>query len=161
MYFDDLTPYSYRSLPPTESVLTVGWIDKVHSYSTGTISSEFLQKLKSIILCQNDVFDAHVNVIRGMHPCNLCDVNPELIGESGRYVPLGMSEIWIPYGDEKWFASPSMIYHYVETHQYLPPNSYVEAIYEVNVSEHYQAQEIYDKLARSSQRSEKASRKTL
>ncbi|MEN1410142.1 hypothetical protein, partial [Pseudomonas aeruginosa] len=59
-------------------------------------------------------------------------------------VGLGFSEIWIP-GVEKgaYFASPSLILHYIEEHDYCPPQMYSEAVMAVDLEVGYKAQEVY------------------
>ncbi|WP_157496558.1 hypothetical protein [Hahella ganghwensis] len=58
-----------------------------------------------------------------------------------------MSEILVPdINGNSYFASPSMIYHYVVTHRYLPPKSFIEAVMNVDLSMKFLAEDIFDNL---------------
>lgn len=74
--------------------------------------------------------------MRGIHECNFCRAdqwpllpvheNPSIDGGT-KTLFLGNWEIWIPGRDGKVFASPGLIIHYVEKHEYLPPQEFVAA----------------------------------
>ncbi len=147
MYFEDLTPYGYcfREPPFLDDVLNIGWLDLSHAYTKGKSDPGFLSKLWAVIAQTNPIVDVHVNRMRSVRPCDLC-------GGTVRYYfgkpdLLGMSEIWIPAGN-LWYAAPSMVVHYVETHEYLPPERFVIAVQKMSVSEPYNAQDAYDRRMR-------------
>lgn len=57
-----------------------------------------------------------------------CDVQKKGTAESSMDLKLGSAELWIPSLDNTLiFAAPDMIIHYVETHQYRPPECYQQA----------------------------------
>ncbi|MCS7874518.1 hypothetical protein N0021_15730, partial [Pseudomonas aeruginosa] len=82
--------------------------------------------------CNRQVMSAHECVVAGCRDLFVGDVG------------LGFSEIWIP-GVEKgaYFASPSLILHYIEEHDYCPPQMYSEAVMAVDLEVGYKAQEVY------------------
>ena len=41
---------------------------------------------------------------------------------------LGMSQIRIPSSSGLIWAAPSLIYHYIVAHSYLPPQAYLDAV---------------------------------
>jgi hypothetical protein len=78
------------------------------------------------------------------HPCVLSDCCTLGIESDGRVDTLGAAEIWIPSKDRNvFFAAPSMVYHYVEKHSYLPPEEFVVAVMSFDLSTPYKAQDIY------------------
>jgi hypothetical protein len=43
-------------------------------------------------------------------------------------VHIGSDEIWVPGENGRIYAAPSLIVHYVEEHNYLPPPPFIEAV---------------------------------
>ncbi|WNJ95696.1 hypothetical protein RND59_00805 [Vibrio ruber] len=143
MFYEDLSNYCYYLKTPVATVRNVGWLEKDKPYATGEVLDGFLTKLFSIIL-GNDIVDAQVNRIRSAHPCSLSDCGTLGIEADGRKDSLGAAEIWIPSKDgSDFFAAPSMIYHYVEKHGYLPPKEFVDAVMAFDLAKPYKAQDIY------------------
>ena len=145
MYFEDLTAYCYYLPFNLSDVRNVGWLDTSHAYSKGETSGSFLSKLRQSICARQSNVDAHVNVIRGVHSCNICGGPRIEIDCQNSKVLLGMSEIWLP-ASRGYFASPSMTLHYIEVHGYVPPQEYVDAVMALDLSQSFNAQEIYDNL---------------
>ncbi|HFH3972775.1 TPA: hypothetical protein ACGJ0S_003216 [Pseudomonas aeruginosa] len=139
MYFPDMSFYSYFLLRPLGSVRNIGWLGRGQQYSRGRVSSGLLDKLKLIIMSEGAV-DFHVNRVMSAHECVVAGCRDLFVGDVG----LGFSEIWIP-GVEKgaYFASPSLILHYIEEHDYCPPQMYSEAVMAVDLEVGYKAQEVY------------------
>jgi hypothetical protein len=143
MFYEDLSNYCYYLKTPVSTVRNVGWLDKGKPYKTGTVPVDFLTKLSSIIL-GNNIVDTQVNRIRSAHPCALSDCGSLEIMDGERSETLGAAEIWIPSCEGGvFFASPSMIYHYVEKHDYLPPQEFVAAVVAFDLAISYKAQDIY------------------
>lgn len=143
MFFEDLTEYSYYQNRPLKNVFNIGWIDEKNSYAQGEIEQSFKEKLQSVIV-GNKAFNAHVNKIRGIHPCNLCGADSiKLYSRTGSCVMLGSSEIWVP-SKESYFAAPSMILHYIEDHNYRPPKEFIKAVLSIDLNRTYSAQNVYD-----------------
>lgn len=107
-YFADLTPYTYR--PGEKNTYNIGWLTAEKKFSKGKTSKEFQEILTDF--CQNP---PQQYATCGYHPCEFC----------GRI--LGGSEIRI-VGDEKIFAAPVLIFHYVITHSYRPPQEFIDAV---------------------------------
>ncbi|MBW6292603.1 hypothetical protein KZ863_26470, partial [Pseudomonas aeruginosa] len=144
------TPLSRRGFSPKSvsgisrplqlgSVRNIGWLGRGQQYSRGRVSSGLLDKLKLIIMSEGAV-DFHVNRVMSAHECVVAGCRDLFVGDVG----LGFSEIWIP-GVEKgaYFASPSLILHYIEEHDYCPPQMYSEAVMAVDLEVGYKAQEVY------------------
>lgn len=101
-YYPDPTPYAY-SQSPDEDMINVGWLGRGH------------------------------DLMRGYHECELCpeaDDPPIQLAapvEGGR-VYLGMSEIRLRALDGRLYSAPTLVIHYIQAHQYLPPDEFLEAL---------------------------------
>lgn len=143
MYYEDLSNYKYYLKIPLANVHAVGWLDKDFPFSIGKTPDDFLPKLAEIILGNSHV-DAQVNKIRSQHPCSLSDCCVKALEHNGKIDPLGMAEIWVPSKDNgKYFCAPSMIYHYIQVHRYSPPEPFIDAVMNFNLSLPFDAQAVY------------------
>jgi hypothetical protein len=132
MYFPDLSNYSYlaeEGQPVLENALpvfNVGWLDNNHTYSQGDTPVDFLARLWKFCL-------STVNNTRGFHECPFCNLDPRaylVIRQGDEEIGMGSGEIWI-FGDNgKTYAAPSLIYHYIVNHRYLPPEEFIQATLE-------------------------------
>lgn len=143
MFSEDESVYRYGVPFDLPSVQMIGWLDRDQKFNQGNVNGEFIDKLWRIIETRSENFDLHVNVIRGIHPCNFCgeDIFRKL--SNGKRTMLGMSELWVPYGD-KWFAAPTLIVHYVEKYSYLPPSKFLEAVSNVELTATINAQNAFE-----------------
>jgi hypothetical protein len=148
MHFDDLVAYQYKQPFVLDQVRCVGWLDASHPFTTGRAPLGLVERLTNLAQKRTDDFDIHVNVIRGTHPCNLCGRKMEMDATSGKQLDLGASELWIPCSSG-WFASPSLVIHYIDKHSYLPPAEFTEAVFAFDTSSPYLGQDVYDRLIRS------------
>jgi len=147
MFFEDLTPYSFDCKRPLENVLNIGWIDSAHLFSKGAPQPpNVLEKLASIIVRDN------VNQMRGMHYCPFCSVENIRIQSSGRSILLGSAEVWVPYKDII-FAAPNLVFHYMERHQYAPPQQFIDALMCFDIASEWDGTSIAEKLTTETYRS--------
>lgn len=123
MYFDDMSMYEYESKIPLNSVLNVGWLDRGHAYAVGDLDERIL------VFLRKHYSQICANQMRGYHYCNLCaddSVHPTICVD-GKRCPLGSAELWIPSG-EGFLSAPDLVIHYIESHSYRPPDSFVAAV---------------------------------
>ena len=144
MFVCDLETYSNRIPFDLPDVKTVGWLSAEHEYSMGEVSTELQEKLWMCVKQRTERFDLHVNVVRGVHPCNLCG---EEIRCSDRTTVLGMSEVWIPT-ENKWFAAPSLVAHYIAHHAYQPPQEFLYALKDLDMESRQNAQRAFEDIVR-------------
>jgi len=143
MYFSDLSNYSYYLKTPVNEAWNIGWLEEGKSYVTGNIENDFLSKLASIIV-GNNIVNVHVNQIRGVHPCALSGCDNLEVEIGNRKIAVGSSEIWVPSKNPgQYFASPSMILHYMKAHHYLPPKEFISAVMSFDLSKPFNAQDVY------------------
>lgn len=150
MFIEDLSVYQFHLPFSFEDVRCVGWLDSEHEYQTGCPPVWLTEKLGEIVVRRDSAFDAHVNVVRGIHPCNFCGRDVEFTS-GGKTILLGMSEIWLPT-DSGWLAAPSLVIHYIMDYGYLPPSAFVRAVWELNPEQRFLGQEVYDRLMRKKMR---------
>jgi len=122
-YFADLTQYSYIQRTARECEVNVGWLDDQHNFATGAAPEEVLSKIFE--LCRKPM-----NLTRGRQSCVLCKERSLICTgkRGGIEIGLGNGEIRVNGKSGKVYASPVMIYHYMEAHNYNPPQEFIEAV---------------------------------
>jgi len=130
-YFEDLTPYKYmhRSIKPGLIQLNVGWLSRGKNYNQGLSTEAFKGKLFEF--CQDYYV---INITRGFHVCELCSIsesnwyeNKSRYGKDHYWLSIGDGEIRT-IGDSVIYAAPTLIYHYVVDHRYMPPNEFIKSV---------------------------------
>jgi len=104
---EDLEPYTYNYYTQVKkNVLGVGWLDETRPFNKGEVPEEFIEKLKKA---------KRVNFTKGWHDCPFC-------GKAK-----GSHEIMVRYNN-KIYMAPELIVHYIEEHNYQPPEEYINAV---------------------------------
>ena len=125
-YYQDLSPFSELGLPPSESVLAVGWLDAGNDYKKGQVSRDVADSLLGLL---SNVWEPGVTA--GRHRCTFCYITggPTSIYASDRSIELGSSNLYLPSESQKvLYVAPSLIVHYMDAHEYLPPAEFQEAV---------------------------------
>jgi len=119
-YFADLSKYAYHTFPRRDDLVNVGWLDLDQPFATGTVDQRIVRRIGE--LCK-----VPVNQTRGFHACSMCSECPvrEVIGNES--VALGSAEIHVS-GKGKTYSCPTLIYHYIVKHEYLPPQEFLDAV---------------------------------
>lgn len=121
--YEDLSPYVYAPTDPSATMLNVGWLGHASKFDTGSIGEEVRDAL--VILAA----DHDVNVMRGMHDCELCDQeSPIRVPLGDRKITLGCSEIHATAEDCIVYVAPTLVIHYLDAHRYLPPQVFIDAV---------------------------------
>jgi hypothetical protein len=121
-YFPDLSQYEYIQEARSPGVRNVGWLEHGHAFEKLKPSEETLDLLWSF--CTVSVLQT-----RGMQSCDLCQPPMFVSAERGGIsLSLGSSEIRVFSRHGEIYASPSLIYHYVNTHHYKPPSEFLQAL---------------------------------
>jgi len=118
-YFRDLTTYNYALDKVEEDgcVLNVGWLSLGEPLPVGTVPADALERLLKIA-------ENPVRVMRGFHFCEFClcdDVNDR---------PKGTGEIRVTSKSGITYAAPVLICHYINEHNYLPPQEFLDTLME-------------------------------
>jgi hypothetical protein len=124
--YPDLSPYEYSEHDPSRKTVNIGWLGVGSMFNVGDSEPEFRHALLELI--------AHgdVNLTRGWHRCEFCDAEPGIevpfeSAQQGR-VFLGHAEVHVLGTDGVVYAAPTMVYHYVAEHGYLPPQQFIDAV---------------------------------
>src|SRR5438309_700481 len=126
--FADLSPYS--SLPMEQKpgrVLAVGWLGSAVPFPRGPFDRGLLDCL--LRLCRRPA-----NRTRGFQVCDLCQPavrgapRMEQMAVDGKPVLLGDAEVHVAGEQEIIYVAPTLICHYVEAHEYMPPSEFIEAL---------------------------------
>ncbi|WP_151771742.1 hypothetical protein [Streptomyces abyssomicinicus] len=127
-YYADLTPYTYLppggpgtgTPPPWHGLplLNVGWLSAARGYRKGTPPPELAETLREMTRSNR------AQQTRGFHLCPWCSMR---LLRAGPECPRSSAEIRV-VGDDVAYAAPELIAHYVEAHEYLPPNEFVHAV---------------------------------
>lgn len=123
-YFPDLSEYDYYRNDARPGTLNVGWLERPYEYCHEMPSEHVLDLLWTV--CTVSVVQT-----RGRHLCDLCDP-PALVSAErhGLQLALGSAEIRVFSKEGRLFAAPNLIYHYVNTHHYRPPDEFLCALHE-------------------------------
>lgn len=144
-HFDDLSLYSYYLKNQTPFIYNVGWVSPDKYYTQGNVPTTFIEKLVSIFNSTGNI-KFTFNEVRGNEPCCICNTQVETI-DKGRLIPLGYCELLIPSIDKGfYYASPSLIIHYIKEHHYQPPEKYIDSVLALDLNQPFNAQECFDLL---------------
>ena len=112
MYFKDLFE---EHIPRAGAILVkIGWLSKDEPYTQGECPKEFMDKLKKIKLS---------GLTKGHHYCPFCN---NFTGQGEFYIPI------LPASNRKGYSAPHMIIHYIEEHNYCPPQEFMDAVMTYN-----------------------------
>ncbi len=121
-YYPDLSPYVYTSTKV--QMLNVGWLAAGHPFPTGATDPAVRDHLVRLA-------SSPVNVMRGLHYCDFCDVESPLPAETLRdpvgVAYLGTGEVHVESGG-LIFVAPTLVIHYIDAHDYRPPAAFCEAV---------------------------------
>jgi hypothetical protein len=126
VYFADLTPYKFLKTNEP-AALNVGWLDTENEFSRGKVSNVVIERLK--LLAKKPV-----NQTRGFHLCPFCkNETGDFNARMERIIKIGAAssaEIRVVGKSGRIYAAPVLICHYIEVHNYQPPQEFIEAVME-------------------------------
>lgn len=120
-YFADLSDYVYIPDFYRPGTLNVGWLDAANAFPQRAPLGESLDYLWRY--CKISIAQT-----RGIHECELCEEESYHASRGNEYLLLGAAEIRVFAGDSI-YAAPTMLYHYMISHHYCPPASFIEALH--------------------------------
>jgi hypothetical protein len=149
MYYPDFSEYGLLTNqghnPFTlKEVHNIGWLENGYDYPKGKVDERTLSKIKALLASPKN----NINQTRGIHQCDICDASSDpfvthRIVVNTREIPLGSSELCVPDAQGRIYAAPTLIYHYIVKHSYLPPNDFIEAINQFDVASDWNGKEIF------------------
>ena len=104
---------------------SVGWLESGEAYPMGTVSVQgFWDKLRYLSSSMLESIASHGS-FRGLHSCSLCENDGKFAGEAR--LDGSHANIFVPGADCVYIA-PGRVDHYIEVHNYLPPEEFVTAV---------------------------------
>lgn len=99
-------------------LIAIGWLESGHEFPTSAVNSSLREKLVSL---RHEFAASKLRQIsfRGLHACSLC--------KEREYLSESHLNLFVPTKGFVYVA-PGRIDHYVEMHQYSPPEHFVEAV---------------------------------
>ena len=87
-------------------------MDKDQAFPIGDTDRDTFERLRELL---KDPWEPCVSV--GWHECELCQFEGER----------GVSNLFVP-GNGVIYVAPALITHYINSHKYLPPSEFIDAI---------------------------------
>ncbi len=121
MWLDDLTEFT-----PGTRLLAVGWLERGHPYVRGTLGNDVFNRLMDLA---TDPWQPGGAIAAGRHRCDLClfTGGPGVVSTRDRTVQIGQLNLFIP-GEGVTYVAPSTVVHYMDAHEYLPPDAFQRAV---------------------------------
>lgn len=122
-YYEDLRPCDYFGHVEGR-LLAVGWLDRAHGHPKGTPPRPFFESLARL---SADAWQPFATA--GRHACELCIFTggPAELRVRDVSVVLGATNVFVP-GRDAVYVAPSLVLHYMDSHEYLPPDEFRLAV---------------------------------
>ena len=121
-YIEDLTPCSYLDEEGDYGLVAVGWLSRTHAFQRGAVPPRFRKRLTALL-----IWPYCPTAYLGSHTCEFCaPVGPQ---PDDRRYPSGTANLLVP-GNNVIYACPELIGHYIDAHDYRPPDEFVAAVLE-------------------------------
>jgi len=107
-------------------LLNVGWLGRRRGFQKGRMPDKDRVLYGVMRHCKYPV-----NLMCGFHICELCKFPAHRMLEvtwHRQSFHVGNGEIFVRGVNNLVYVAPTMIYHYMEAHNYLPPPEFIEAV---------------------------------
>jgi hypothetical protein len=120
--FDDLSRWDDGV--ENEKFRAVGWLEAGLTFQHGDVGEEFFEALMKLLVNPWQPY-AHP----GFHRCPICRFAgpPPIIKFKDYSVEMGALNLFVP-GDGVLYVAPSLIVHFIDAHDYRPPDEFIEAV---------------------------------
>jgi hypothetical protein len=95
-----------------DNIRAIGWLHNRHPYRRGSVSPEFLERLRTFVKYRNE---PGLPAAFGGHRCEFCG---QVSGWTNSGVPF----------NGLLYVCPQLIVHYIEAHSYSPPDEFIAAV---------------------------------
>ena len=112
-WYADNSICDYFPFPEHESLRAIGWLERGHEFTTGSVEPEVYDRLEELL---RDPWQPVVCACP--HECDLCRFRQDTVGSANLFVP----------GDGVVFVCPELILHYINAHEYAPPREFCSAV---------------------------------
>ena len=121
-YFPDLSPCSCFGEAEADKLIAVGWLDEAHPYAQGEVSEAFLDRLIELL-----VKPWAPMYFLGYAECPFCALDSYGVRYKDKKIVVGALNLFVP-GAGFLYAAPSIIAHYILSHNYAPPAQFQVAV---------------------------------
>lgn len=124
-YFEDLSSCEMFADPDAPGhILAVGWLERGCAYQRGPVQEEVVDTLVKLLI---DPWQPVA--FAGRHDCSFCRLSGGRGGlvYKGTQISMGVSNLFVP-GDHCIYVAPSLIVHYIDAHDYTPPQPFCQAL---------------------------------
>jgi hypothetical protein len=129
-WFDDLSPCDYYGEEHAARFRAIGWLEEGRDFRRGKVDLRFVHKLV-LLLGEPSPLERSTDP----HYCSLCVYSRgpsefHLFQSPGMpSVPMGNRNLVLP-GAGFCYVAPSLVLHYMDAHQYVPPDEFIKAVLE-------------------------------
>jgi hypothetical protein len=109
-FYEDLSPYNYHHHSKKE--LNIGWLQIDQPFPIGEVPIGFMERLNLYLNSDFTLFH-----YMGDHDCEFCDKRES-----------ACCEIRVVSNEGIAYAAPELIRHYIEVHNYLPTQEFIDAV---------------------------------
>ena len=122
-YFEDLSSI-YVDPDASINILAVGWLERGRAYQKGAVQEEVVAALVKLL-----VHPWQPAVTAGRHACSFCRFSggPGTLVYKGTKIAMGSANLFVP-GDHCVYVAPSLMVHYMDAHEYAPPQPFCQAL---------------------------------
>ncbi|MEN0064818.1 MAG: hypothetical protein AAGA48_21915 [Myxococcota bacterium] len=123
-YYKDLGEINYFGNSAAKVLRAVGWLSAGEEVPRGpTEIADFR------LLCEHLANAWQRSIFLGWHECEFCTFSggPSSTQYEDITIPIGTRNLFLPAGD-CIIVAPSTIAHYIDAHQYAPPQKFWEAL---------------------------------
>jgi hypothetical protein len=111
-WYADLSPCDYFGPDSACFLRAVGWLERGKAFSSGSVDAKVYARLVELL---KEPWEPIATM--GFHDCDLCLYE----GQSGK------RNLFVPAGSMV-FVCPELLIHYMNAHQYRPPEEFCEAV---------------------------------
>ena len=128
-FYEDLAPCDYFGPEFAPRLRAVGWLEDGRAYRRGRIEARLVHKL-ALLLSEPWEHERSVDP----HACSLCPFSGGpaefrfVRGAGMPPVPMGNRNLYVP-GVDTLYVVPSFALHYIDAHEYAPPDAFTEAVW--------------------------------
>lgn len=122
-YFKDLTPLAGSPLE-SSACLAAGWLEPEYAYPQGPLQPFVVERLIELLV---DPWQPFADM--GTHDCGFCRLTggPCQFTYGNTSIQMKVNNLFVP-SEQHVFVAPSLILHYMDAHQYCPPQEFQEAV---------------------------------
>ena len=126
-FYEDLSVFEYHDIDFNGQVLNVGWLSASKPFRTGGIDLRAKKVIQELVRYP-------INLFRGSHYCEFCPppIKEKIEGVFDykiiRDCPKGNGEIHVLGVKGVMYVAPTLIFHYIDAHNYMPPKEFLDAV---------------------------------